>query len=215
MKRIDVVGQTFHRLTVIANEPTRQGRSWIRCLCSCGNELITMSSSVRRGLTKSCGCLNEEHKVRGLRYKDGRSNLPEYRLFRDMCNRCHLPTRKSYKNYGARGIIVCAEWRHNFEQFLKDMGPRPSPEHTIERKDNDGPYSKDNCRWATRTEQMNNMRTNRLLTWNGETRTLAEWCKLYDKHYPRVQYRLNAGWTLEDALFVLFPGQEDRTFQGS
>lgn len=214
MKRIDVVGQTFARLTVIANEPTRDGRSYIRCLCSCGNELVTMATSVRRGLTKSCGCLNAEHRGRGLRYKHGASNTVEYRLFRDMCNRCYLPSRNCYKNYGGRGIIVSPEWRHDFEQFLKDMGPRPSPLHSIDRIDNDGPYSKDNCRWATREEQANNMRSNRLLTWNGQTQTMAEWCKLYDKDYMRVQSRLNQGWTLEDALFILLPRQEDRTFQG-
>lgn len=107
-----------------------------------------------------------------------------------MKERCHKLDHKNYNDYGARGITVCDEWRNSFATFIHDMGPRPSPTHTIDRKDNEKGYSKDNCYWATRIEQANNKRSNRLFTINGETKTLKQWCDLKGLKYKSVHARM-------------------------
>ena len=94
-----------------------------------------------------------------------------------MKNRTTNPHFKQFKDYGGRGIAVCPEWHKDFPQFLKDMGPRPTPKHTIERRDNDGPYCAWNCYWATRYEQMSNTRHTRWITYKGRTQTLTAWSK--------------------------------------
>jgi hypothetical protein len=102
---------------------------------------------------------------------------PEYTVWQNMIRRCGHSGHSSYHNYGARGIRVCQRWLDSFDDFCDDMGPRPSSRHTLERKNNDGNYEPNNCRWATWTEQANNTRHNRLLTYNGETCSVAEWAR--------------------------------------
>lgn len=117
-----------------------------------------------------------------------------------MRRRCDLPTVRCYPNYGGRGIYVCERW-HKFENFYADMGPRPSTDHQIDRIDNDGPYSPENCRWATRIENMSHRRTSRLLTFEGETMSLAEWSRRVGLTTYCIFYRLDKmGWSVEQAL---------------
>lgn len=106
-----------------------------------------------------------------------------------MINRCHLPTSTGFRKYGARGIIVCDDWRGSFEAFFADMGERPSPLHSIERRDNDGPYSPSNCVWATPEAQAYNKRNTALLTHNGRTATLREWAKETGVPYAKIKSR--------------------------
>ena len=101
---------------------------------------------------------------------------------------------------GGRGIQVCQEWMNSFEAFIRDMGLPPSDQHTIERRDNDGPYAAWNCRWATKLEQANNRRNNRILEYNGETKTVAEWGRFLGINSKTIQYRLKKGQTVEQAL---------------
>lgn len=122
-------------------------------------------------------------------------------IWRDMIRRCHDPRNKSYPDYGARGIAVCPRWRASFDAFLEDMGQAPD-DRTLDRKDNDGPYSKKNCRWATRKEQNRNSRNNRLVTYQGETLPISAFAERSDIPKALVYTRLWLGWTLHDALTV-------------
>jgi hypothetical protein len=129
----------------------------------------------------------------------GATNTPEFRAWISLRHRCESPKSPSFKDYGARGITVCERWS-SFENFLADMGPRPSPDHSIDRRDNDKGYGPDNCRWATWAEQASNKRNNRVLTINGETRTLAQWARLAGLASSTLDNRLKDGWTLEEAV---------------
>lgn len=124
----------------------------------------------------------------------------EYRSWRMMIQRCHNSKHTHFSFYGGRGITVCQQWRNSFERFLADMGLRPSSKHSIERRDNNGNYEPENCRWATRKEQMRNMRRNRLVTFDGETMCLSEWTEKL--RFPRnlLKYRLDSGMSVEAAI---------------
>lgn len=116
-----------------------------------------------------------------------------------MLRRCANPRRVEYARYGGRGIRVCKRWRASFAAFLEDVGQRPDG-GTLERIDNDGHYEPGNVVWATRTEQANNRRSNRRITFSGETRTLIQWARLTGIGYNTIKERLNRGWTPEKAL---------------
>lgn len=183
MKKLNLVGQVFGRLTVLESSPKlRKGTRWL-CLCTCGQQKIANTQELRRGDTKSCGCLNVEtirtvSKVRNKKHGatiNGKPT-PEWLAWSALRGRCNNPNNPGYKNYGGRGITVAEAWL-TYEQFIADMGPRPSKDHSIDRIDNNAGYSKENCRWATRTEQRNNVRTNRNLTMFDKTQSLAMWAR--------------------------------------
>jgi hypothetical protein len=132
----------------------------------------------------------------------GASYTPEYDIWSGMKARCHTKSHKQYADYGGRGIRVCEGWRASFAAFLRDMGPRPTTEHSLDRIDNDRGYEPGNVRWATDVDQTNNQRTNRKLTHNGETHTLAEWGKRLGIRAGAIQLRLHRGWSVEEALTV-------------
>lgn len=172
----DLSGQRFGRLVAIAIHPIRKSRNvqW-RCVCDCGSGVIAMSSNLSRGLTRSCGCYKRDlsiarHKTHGL------SRTPEYSSWRSAMTRCFNPKCAEYKYYGGRGIVMCETWRVSFERFLQDMGPRPDGSE-LDRINNDGPYSPDNCRWASRVVQMRNTRQTLRITHDGITLSLTEWAE--------------------------------------
>lgn len=132
----------------------------------------------------------------------GLSRTKSYRAWLRAMHRCYNPRDKEFKNYGGRGIRVCQEWQGpvGFLQFLDDMGPPPSPESSLERTWNDGPYTRSNCRWASRKEQARNRRTCRILAYAGRTQTLTEWSEQQGLSVKTLWTRLHRGWSLEEAL---------------
>lgn len=131
--------------------------------------------------------------------KHGGYSTPEYTAWAHMVQRCTNPASPSYANYGGRGITLEPRWL-DFREFLKDLGPRPSALHSIERKDNEKGYSPDNCRWATQAEQQRNKRNNRRITWNGRTQVLEDWIKELGFRKSTLTMRLRRGWSIERAF---------------
>lgn len=197
--RIPMIGKTFGQLTVLsfAGKDKDKALYW-RCLCACGQETVVRGSHLRYGETKSCGCDQNTHQ-----YKHGlhHLHLSEYSSWQSMIQRCTNPKAKMFKNYGGRGITVCPQWRDSFETFLSDMGFKPSKNHSIERKDNDGNYCPENCRWATDPEQARNKRSNVWITFRDETRTLQDWSNITGINRYTLHGRLfKWHWTIEEAL---------------
>lgn len=130
----------------------------------------------------------------------GLSLTPEYRAWQQMRLRCTDPKHKAYPSYGGRGITVCDRWLNSVEAFVADMGPKPSPAHELDREDNNKGYYPGNCRWVTRKVNDRNRRSNRLITMNGHTKTLAEWCEMYRIPGDTARWRLAAGWSPAEAF---------------
>ena len=202
-KFINLENKIFGRLTVLNRAPNRGRRTVWTCQCICGNTVDIGAECLSSGTTKSCGCLHAEcvklnSKTHGLR------NTHEYNVWCWMKARCYNPNDSAYENYGGRGITVCDRWLHDPKAFYEDMGPRPSVNHSIDRINNNGPYSPENCRWATRTEQNNNTRNNVLYTINGISLTIKDWAKRLDLDRTTIYWRLRNGWSLEEALETRF-----------
>lgn len=155
----DLVGLRFGRLLVTGRAKNSNGCTRWHCLCDCGKKVTPFGTSLRGGLTSSCGCLLRE-SARERFTTHGGSYTSEYCTWRHMRYRCHNPRYPRFKDWGGRGIRVCLRWRSSFAAFLSDMGPKPSPRHTIDRIDNDGNYEPNNCKWSTPKEQMQNRRMN-------------------------------------------------------
>ena len=165
MKKINLIGQKFGRLTVISEALSTKspcGRTNIRwlCKCTCGNETIVYRSSLKSNLSTSCGCYNKEihSTLNGLSKKYKKL----YSVYNNMKHRCNDINHYAYKYYGFRGIKVCDRWLESFENFLEDMKDTYQPGLTIDRINNDGNYEPSNCRWSTSTEQNRNQRTTKL-----------------------------------------------------
>lgn len=171
---IDISGSRYGRLVAVQRVGTSvHGRSIWSFVCDCGNSYRGDPSAVKSGKAASCGCLRQEtgpHTAR--KYADkiaasmtvhghAKKRSTEYAIWTAMRQRCANPKNKDYSEYGGRGITVSTRW-NRFEIFLQDMGPRPSDAHSLDRKNNSGPYSPDNCRWATHSQQANNRRPRRI-----------------------------------------------------
>lgn len=175
-----------------------KNRGTYRVLCECGAIFVVRKYAIASGNTKSCGCLRKViTAARGRANKRlGISTDPAmirtYSSWRSMLGRCYTPANASYKRYGAQGITVAARW-HKFENFLADMGVRPGPEYSIDRKDNTKGYSKGNCQWATRKQQAQNRKSSVLITYNGVTRCATEWATIFGVSLTTVLRRIRRG----------------------
>lgn len=201
---IDMTGQRFGSWTVEGRGgKDKHGQALWLCLCDCGNRSEVPGGRLRRGESRSCGC-QKGAACAAANIKHGASvrgrMTSEYRAWSNMIDRCERPGNKQYADWGGRGIKVCVRWRESFAAFLEDMGPRPSPSHTIDRVDNDGDYEPGNCRWATRREQGLNKRNNRSITADGETLYLAEWARRLGTHPSTIISRIKLGWSERRAV---------------
>lgn len=180
--KIDLSGECFNFIKVLRHVGRSvHGDLVYEYLCECGNTTYISQQHIKQKSIKSCGCIRRNRfKTHGL------SKTSEYATYKHILQRCYDKMSHDYPRYGARGIVVCERWLKSFENFYKDMGKRPSKKHSIDRIDNDGPYSPENCRWATRAEQAQNRRTN--LDMCGMT--LKEYCEKYSFNYSAVSQRL-------------------------
>ena len=194
---IDISGERYGRLTVTAFSHRKNGTTWFECRCDCGAITKVPSGGLRKGLRKSCGCLLRDILIER-NTTHGKTNTKTYRIYRGMLNRCNNKDYAPYPDYGGRGITVCEKWSA-FEGFLEDMGECP-PNLTLERIDNDGPYSKDNCVWGTRKVQARNRRTSHMLTFNGKTQCMAAWAEEVGLKLDTLKRRIYTGWSTRRAL---------------
>jgi hypothetical protein len=194
-------GSRFGQLTAL--ETVHGAQNPIRCRCDCGREIrlsrIRYLNGGKGYQPRSCGCTLGH-------IRHGKSKTAEYRIWSGIITRCEDAASHAYSSYGGRGITMCDRWRMGFESFLADMGPRPSSRHSVERLDNDGPYSPENCRWATPLDQGRNKRNNRLIAVRGVSKTISEWADVSGLSGSAIKQRLDLGWLPEDA--VTMPAKE-------
>ena len=214
---LDLRGQRFGRLIprerIIRIADNGRHRTEYVCLCDCGNEHTVSSDALRQGLSVSCGCYQREcianvgrHHNATHGHTRGRKPTPEYESWAHIIQRCTNPRNRAFKDYGGRGLPIEPDFRESYQVFYDyvstQLGPRPSPQHTIDRIDNNLGYVRGNLRWATRTEQGNNKRNNHRVTWNGRTLTLAQWSRELPMSRRTLAHRLERGWSVEQAFTI-------------
>jgi hypothetical protein len=173
------------------------GKSVWLCRCDCGVEKPYKANLLVTKKATSCGLCSKRHNANLRKLPLRGTSL--YRKYYKMINRCHSPNSPFWGNYGGRGIYVCDRWRQSFDAFVEDMGI-PKSGMTLERINNDGPYSPENCKWATYKEQNRNRRNNTKITVDGETKTISEWAEDIGVSVQAISYRLRVGYSQEDAI---------------
>ena len=200
-KIIDLTGQTFDRLTVVKRvENDKFGHAQWLCDCICGKTVITRTDSLKRGIARSCGCFRSE-LMSEKQSKHRMKNTRIYNIWQLIKRRTTNKNAHAYERYGGKGIKMCSEWLNDFEIFYKwsiENGYRD--DLTIDRIDNAKGYCPSNCRWATYEVQNNNTSRNHLITYKGETHTMAEWAKIKNVSYKSLRNRIYKGWDEVEAL---------------
>jgi hypothetical protein len=196
---IDLTGEQFGRLRVLGREGMNKHRqlTWM-CECECGNRKVVLGVCLRRGDVQSCGCLHKEVTA-SINKTHGKTRTPIYAIWRGMMQRCFDKNYHAYNRYGGRGVSVCERWQ-SFENFYADMGERPDG-MSLERLDNDGDYSPENVAWADAKSQANNRRSNVVLEYKGEKKTMQQWCDELGLNIGTVWSRIKVhGYSVEKAL---------------
>lgn len=212
--KLDIpIGKKFGRYTVLQEIRQTGKRRHMLCRCDCGTEKVISIDKLKRGTTKSCGCLKKE-KISILNKTHGYSKTNIHNLWIKMRIRCSPKASElEKKTYFGKGIRVCERWQV-FENFLQDMGERP-PGLQIDRIDNNGDYEPSNCRWATRKTNCRNTSCNRILTFNGESKPVSEWAEAMGVLPTILFTRLFNGWTVERTLTQpLRPAYRNKTIGG-
>jgi hypothetical protein len=201
---LDLTGYKINRWFVLAkgHKNPKSGFYWV-CKCECGKEKSVRGTVLKSGKSMSCGCYAREMSSK--RAKPGR-DTPEYGIYHGMLTRCTNAKTDNYENYGGRGIKVCDRWlgEQGFDNFMTDMGPRPSPEHTLDRyPDNEnGIYEPKNCRWATQKEQMRNVRYNVWIEYEGEKMILADWAIFLGVNEQIIRHHLKIKTAEETIRYI-------------
>lgn len=214
-KPLELSGKRFGRLTVLGYSHNCDGFTYWNCLCDCGNEVVVRGVRLTHGTTQSCGCLlrditaaKNRERADG-RYRDERL----YRIYYGIKTRCYNSKEPGYERYGGRGISMCDEWKDDFWKFQEwALSSGYRPDLTIDRVNNDGEYSPQNCRWANVKQQSNNRSSNVILNCGGTQKTVAEWSEIVGIGKNIIYQRLRDGWSVEDALSIpvgLYKGGKD------
>lgn len=203
----DITGQRFGMLVAKRfshRTETKSKHYFWECLCDCGRVVAIDAGNLKSGNSKSCGCdkgrrISAAKTVHG--HTSGGVETAEFTAWASMLQRCGDPNSKDFRNYGGRGIAVCLEWAGSFQIFLRDMGSKPSPEHSIERVDVEQGYSAENCIWATRSQQARNRRDKVTVILDGENCSLADVCEARGLPYHTIWQRMRRlNWSPEKAL---------------
>ena len=190
------IGQRFCAWQVAGEAFRNKNTLWYPCICDCGTKKNITSQALREGKSRSCGCLKGKLSSDAQR-KHGMSHTSAHNRWLSMKGRCLNESNRAFKDYGARGISVCERWM-DFQNFYDDMGDPPSESHTLDRIDNDGNYSPENCRWASKEEQANNRRSNKRIEHAGITMTQRDWEKFLNIPEKRLHALLKKGVTMAD-----------------
>jgi len=194
-KIVNLIGEKFGRLEVVSQGPNNKHgqKSW-NCSCDCGNTKTVITARLLSGHTRSCGCLIGGVVTHGNCLPEGYTR--EYRVWRNIKNRCLNPNVRGYADYGGRGITICQRWENSFENFLEDMGPCP-PGHTIERIKNHLGYFPNNCKWATSLENNQNKRNCIYLTAFEATKVQNEWARELGCSNTTIRFHRRKGRSME------------------
>jgi hypothetical protein len=206
---VDMTGKKCGRLIVTRHVSKKQ----CEVVCECGTQRIVFASDLRRGLTRSCGCLKRDATI-ARNFRHGLSKTDLGRIYRGILTRCHNPNSKDYAGYGGAGVRIDPSWigPGGLERFANHIGPRPSKSHSVDRfPDKFGNYAPGNVRWATLKEQARNKRTNRLVTMNGRTLPVAQWAEELGIELRLVWNRVRCGWSPDAALTHPVPSPGDGT----
>ena len=196
MSVVNMVGKRYGRVVVVSRAGSETGgggtvATW-NVRCDCGVVWVARGGNLRSGRTTQCrSCASTKHAL---------NETPEYRVWAGMIQRCTNPHNDEYRNYGARGIAVDPIWRQDFAAFYTHLGARPTPQHTLDRIVNDRGYVPGNVRWATKKEEGQNRRANRVLDVAGERATLTQWSERHGVPVPTIRGRLRRGWPVERAV---------------
>lgn len=200
---LDLTGQRFGRLTVqelVQRDSAANGyvTKW-KCRCDCGGTTITRTACLRNGTTRSCGCLRSELSAARKRVHNGKGTRL-YAIWKGICSRCHNTHRSCYDRYGGRGISMCDEWRDfaTFREWAHANGY--NDKLSIDRIDNNGGYTPENCRWVDDYAQAHNKRNNRIIEFQNEKLCLAEWGRRLGCNGQVISDRLKRGWSVQQAL---------------
>lgn len=200
MKTKDLTGKRFGKLVALEKVKSQNNKTVWKCQCDCGTITFVLTGNLNANRVHSCGCLRTDKLIeRSTIHNQRHTHL--YEVWKSMKQRCFNPKNKGYKNYGARGILVCEEWVHSFTSFYEwSMANGYKQGLTIDRIDNNKNYCPENCRWTDRITQANNSRWNKHIIIDGKDDTLANWIRYFNTTPTKYYLRIKKGYSEQDAL---------------